>query len=183
MSVAEFEARFADSDTRAELLRGKVVVMSPTTPLHGIYTIRVALPVAQFVEERGLGVVFSAETGFVIQHADGTESVLAPDMAYIAAERIPDALPEGFWRIPPDLVVGIRSRSESQREVAQKTAMWLEAGVQLVWNVDPYRQLVSVHRANGTAQTLRLDDTLSGEDVLPGFELPLRRIFRPVRSL
>ena len=183
MSVAEFEARFADSDTRAELLRGKVVVMSPTTPLHGIYTIRVALPVAQFVEERGLGVVFSAETGFVIQHADGTESVLAPDMAYIAAERIPDALPEGFWRIPPDLVVGIRSRSESQREVAQKAALWLETGARLVWYVDPFRQQVSVYRADGTEQTLSLDHTLSGEDVLPGFELPLRQIFRPVRSL
>lgn len=183
MSAAEFEARFANSETRAELLRSEVITMSPTTALHGILTIRVSLPVAQFVEERRLGVVLGAETGFVIQHADGTESVLAPDMAYIAAERIPDALPEGFWRIPPDLVVEIRSRSESQREVAQKTAMWLEAGVRLVWNVDPYRQLVSVHRADGTEQPLRIDDTLSGEDVLPGFELSLRRIFRPVRSL
>jgi Uma2 family endonuclease len=183
MSAAEFEARFADSDTRAELLRSEVILMSPTTPLHGIYAMRVSLPIAQFVEERGLGVVCGAETGFVIQHADGTESVLAPDMAYIAAERIPDVLPEGFWRIPPDLVVEIHSRSESQREVAQKTAMWLEAGVRLVWNVDPYRQVVSVHRAKGTEQTLHIDDTLSGKDVLPGFELPLRRIFRPVRSL
>jgi Uma2 family endonuclease len=183
MSAAEFEARFADSDTRAELLRGEVIPMSPTTPLHGIYTMRVSLPIAQFVEERGLGVVCGAETGFVIQHADGTESVLAPDMAYIAAERIPDVLPEGFWRIPPDLVVEIRSRSESQREVAQKTVMWLEASVRLVWNVDPYRQVVSVHRAKGTEQTLHIDDTLSGEDVLSGFELPLRRIVRPVRSL
>jgi Uma2 family endonuclease len=183
MSTVEFEARFADGETRAELLRNEVILMSPATSLHGIYTMRVSLPIAQFAEEHALGVVCGAETGFVIQHADGAESVLAPDMAYIAAERIPDPLPEGFWRIPPDLVVEIRSRSESQREVAQKTAMWLEAGVRLVWNVDPYRQVVSVHRAKGTEQTLHIDDTLSGEDVLSGFELPLRRIFRPVRSL
>ncbi|BCW96203.1 MAG: Uma2 family endonuclease [Fimbriimonadales bacterium] len=183
MSAAEFEARFADRETRAELLRGEVITMSPTTPLHGIYTMRVSLPIAQFVEERGLGVVFGAETGFVIQHADGAESVLAPDMAFLAAERIPDSLPEGFWRIPPDLVVEIRSQSESQQEVARKTALWLEAGVRLVWNVDPFRQQVSVHRADGVSRTLRVDDTLSGEEVLPGFELPLRRIFRPVRSL
>jgi Uma2 family endonuclease len=52
-----------------------------------------------------------------------------------------------------------------------------------VWYVDPFRQQVSVYRADGTEQTLSLDHTLSGEDVLPGFELPLRRIFRPVRSL
>ena len=183
MSAAEFEARFADSETRAELLRDEVITMSPTTSLHGILAIRVSLPVAQFVEERALGVVCGAETGFVIQHADGAESVLAPDMAYLAAERIPDPLPEGFWRIPPDLVVEIRSCSESQREVAQKAALWLEAGARLVWYVDPFRQQVSVYRADGTEQTLSLDHTLSGEDVLPGFELPLRPIFRPVRSL
>jgi Uma2 family endonuclease len=183
MSAAEFEARFADSETRAELLRDEVILMSPTTSLHGIYTMRVSLPIAQFVEAHGLGVVCGAETGFVIQHADGAESVLAPDMAYLAAERIPDPLPEGFWRIPPDLVVEIRSCSESQREVAQKAALWLETGARLVWYVDPFRQQVSVYRADGTEQTLSLNDTLSGEDVLSGFELPLRRIFRPVRSL
>jgi Uma2 family endonuclease len=183
MSAAEFEARFADGETRAELLRDEVILRSPTTSLHGIHTMRVSLPIAQFVEAHALGVVCGAETGFVIQHADGAESVLAPDMAYIAAERIPDPLPEGFWRIPPDLVVEIRSRSESQREVAQKAALWLEAGARLVWYVDPFRQQVSVYRADGTEQTLSLNDTLSGEDVLPNFELPLRRIFRPVRSL
>jgi Uma2 family endonuclease len=183
MSAAEFEARFADGETRAELLRDEVILMSPTTSLHGIYTMRVSLPIAQFVEAHGLGVVCGAETGFVIQHADGAESVLAPDMAYLAAERIPDPLPEGFWRIPPDLVVEIRSCSESQREVAQKAALWLETGARLVWYVDPFRQQVSVYRADGTEQTLSLNDTLSGEDVLSGFELPLRRIFRPVRSL
>lgn len=183
MSAAEFEARFTDGETRAELLRDAVILRSPTTSLHGIYTMRVSLPIAQFVEAHGLGVVCGAETGFVIQHADGAESVLAPDMAYLAAERIPDPLPEGFWRIPPDLVVEIRSRSESQRQVAQKAALWLEAGVRLVWYVDPFRQQVSVYRADGTEQTLSLNDTLSGEDVLPSFELPLRRIFRPVRSL
>jgi hypothetical protein len=101
MSAAEFEARFADGETRAELLRDEVILMSPATSLHGIYTMRVSLPIAQFVEEHALGVVCGAETGFVIQHADGAESVLAPDMAYIAAERIPDPLPEGFWRIRP----------------------------------------------------------------------------------
>ena len=50
MSAAEFEARFADSETRAELLRDEVITMSPTTSLHGILAIRVSLPVAQFVE-------------------------------------------------------------------------------------------------------------------------------------
>ena len=120
MSAAEFEARFADSETRAELLRDEVILRSPTTSLHGIHTMRVSLPIAQFVEPHGLGVVCGAETGFVIQHADGAESVLAPDMAFIAAERIPDPLPEGFWRIPPDLVVEIRRAARANARSPKK---------------------------------------------------------------
>ncbi|MCS7208548.1 MAG: Uma2 family endonuclease [Fimbriimonadales bacterium] len=182
MTAAEFEARYANTDRRAELIRGEVIEMSPTTPPHGIYTIRVTLPIGQFVEEHELGEVFGAETGFTIQHPDGTETVLAPDIAFIAKERLPDDLPDTFWRIPPDLVVEIRSESESRSDMQKKIALWLEGGARLVWYVDPFRQQVGVHRADGTSQTLGVSDTLSGEEVLPGFELPVRRIFRPVKT-
>ncbi|MCS6918370.1 MAG: Uma2 family endonuclease [Fimbriimonadales bacterium] len=182
MTAAEFEARYADKDGRAELIHGEVIEMSPAMPPHGMYTIRVTLPVAQFVEEHNLGEVFGAETGFTIQHADGTESVLAPDIAFISAERLPEDLPNNFWRIPPDLVVEIRSASERLIDVRKKIALWLEGGARLVWYVDPFRQQVSVHRTDGAAQTLTVNDTLSGEDVLPGFELPIRHIFRRVRT-
>lgn len=182
MTAAEFEARYADKDGRAELIHGEVIEMSPTMPPHGRYVMRVSLPIGLFVEEHQLGEVYGAETGFTIQHADGTESVLAPDLAFIRLERLPDEDPQGFWRIPPDLVVEIRSESERQRDVEKKIALWLEGGARLVWYVDPSRQEVSVHRADGTEQTLTIHDTLSGEDVLPGFELPVQKIFRRMKT-
>jgi Uma2 family endonuclease len=182
MTAAEFAVRYANRDERVELICGEVHEMSPALPSHGMQVVRITLPIAQFVQERGLGEVFGAETGFTIRHPDGTESVRAPDLAFISAERLPPDLPQSFWEIAPDLVVEVLSPSESQPYVQQKTAMWLAAGVRLVWNVDPYWKTVTVHRADGSTQILKPGDTLSGEDVLPGFELPVSQIFQPVRS-
>jgi Uma2 family endonuclease len=182
MTAVQFAARYADRDERVELIHGEVHEMSPALPPHGMQVVRITLPIAQFVQQHGLGEVFGAETGFTIRHPDGTESVRAPDLAFISAERLPPDLPQSFWEIAPDLVVEVLSPSESQPYVQQKTAMWLAAGVRLVWNVDPCRQTVTVHRADGSTQTLKSGDTLSGEDVLPGFELPVSQIFHPLRS-
>lgn len=156
--------------------------MSPATPSHGIQVMRVTLPLAQFVEANGLGEVFGAETGFAIRHPDGSESVLAPDLAFIAVERLPSELPDTFWHIAPDLVVEVLSPNDHPRRVREKTRMWLEAGVRLVWNVNPSTRTVTVYRADGSTQTLGIGDKLSGEDVLPGFELPIEQIFRPVKG-
>lgn len=183
LTAAEFADKYADGEIRAELIHGEVYEMSPARPPHGMHVVRVTLPLAQFVEAHALGELFGAETGFAIRHPDGKESVLAPDLAFIAAERLPPELPDTFWQIAPDLVVEMISPSDSPRDVLRKTAIWLEAGVRLVWNVDPYRQSVTVHRADGSVQTLGPGDMLSGEDVLPGFELPVSQIFRPVRRV
>ncbi|MDW8052511.1 MAG: Uma2 family endonuclease [Armatimonadota bacterium] len=183
LTAAEFEAHYAGRKARAELIRGKVVEMSPATPPHGRYVVRITLPLAQFVEAHDRGEVYGAETGFIIQHPDGTESVLAPDLAFIAKHRLPAQDPSGFWRIPPDLVVEIRSESETLRDIQTKAALWLEGGARLVWYIDPFRQAVSVYRADGTTAELGVGDTLSGEGVLPGFELPVQAIFRRVRQI
>lgn len=181
-TAAEFEARYADRDGRAELIHGEVIEMSPTTPPHRRCVMHVLLPIGRSIEEHQLGKVHGAETSFIIQHADSTESVLAPDLAFIRVERLPDEDPQGFWRIPPDVARYIRSESERLRDVQKKIALWLEGGAQLICYVNPSSLEMSVHRADGTAQTLTIHDTLSGEDMLPDFELPVQKIFRRVKT-
>jgi len=183
MTAAEFAEKYANSEVRAELIRGEVHEMSPTKTPHGKYTMRVSIPIGQYVQEHGLGEVFAAETGFLIRHSDGNESVRAPDMAFIRVERLPEEEPQEYWDIMPDLVIEVLSSGDRTKDVYEKTQMWLEAGVRLVWNVDPYKQTVTVHRADGSVQTLGPGDILSGEDVLPGFELPVSQIFRPVKRV
>ena len=159
---------------RCELVRGELIMMSPAGSRHGSVVARLTGRMVGFVDEDRLGAVFGAETGFRIQH--DPDSVRAPDVAFVRASRLPADLPEGFFPGPPDLAVEVVSPSDRASEVLAKVQDWLEAGSAAVWVVDPETRRVSVYRA-GEMAVLKETDVLSGGDLLPGFSLPVARIF------
>ena len=75
-------------------------------------------------------------------------------------------------------MVEVVSPWDRAREVSAKAAMWLDAGARLVWVVDPQARLATVHHPGGQDTVLREDGALEGEDVLPGFRLPLASLLR-----
>ena len=77
----------------------------------------------------------------------------------------------------PDLVVEVRSPYDRPGEIARKPALYQRAGVPLVWWVDPDRKTVSVHRLGQPAVEVGEGDELDGEEVIPGFRLPVTEIF------
>ena len=83
----------------------------------------------------------------------------------------------GYYEEIPDLVVEVASPSDSVREVNDKAWMWLSYGTRLVWVLHPNRRRVDVHHLGGAVATLTNEETLSGGDVLPGFECSLADIF------
>jgi Uma2 family endonuclease len=176
MSVEQFEREYMGK--RAELWRGEVREYMPAEPKHGITAMNIGVELGAFVRQRGLGKAFAAETGFVIHTSEG-DSVLAPDVAFIRQERLPEGgFPKGFSRVVPDLVVEVMSPDDSYPKVREKVREWLAGGVQVVWVVDPERRVVEVWQSQEEpAQVLSEDDTLRGEPVLPGFELPVSVIF------
>ena len=102
----------------------------------------------------------------------------APDCAFVRKDRIPAAgIPKKYWPFAPDLAVEVLSPSDSASDVLDKINEWIEAGTRMVWVVDPARKTVTSHAANRPVVTLRVTDTLDGEDVLPGFKLPVASIF------
>ncbi len=80
---------------------------------------------------------------------------------------------------PPDLAVEVVSPNDLYYEVEEKVQEYLNAGVSLVWVIDPEVRVVRVHRADSTAAYLTENDELSGEDVLPGFRCRVRSLFPP----
>ncbi len=86
---------------RCELLCGELRMMSPAGFEHGRIVCRMSTRLAHFVESRGLGVVTGAETGFWIGH--NPDTVLAPDAAFVAADRVPPAPMAGFFQGAPGL--------------------------------------------------------------------------------
>jgi Uma2 family endonuclease len=102
------------------------------------------------------------------------------DASYIAPGRFDnDEVPEqGHLRIAPDLAAEVVSPHDSHSEVDHKVADYLEAGVHLVWVINPQTQSVHVYRPGAPdASRLSADDELDGEDVLPGFRCKVSDLF------
>lgn len=82
-------------------------------------------------------------------------------------------------KVVPDLVVEVVSPNDLFHDVEEKVAEYLTAGVQLVWVVDPIAKMAYVHRQDASSDRVLANDTLSGEDVLPGFECRITDLIPP----
>lgn len=164
-------------DAPFELIDGELREMSPASPGSSIVAGRVFAPLMTFVDDRRLGYVTVTDGGYFLRHDPDT--VVAPDVGFIRRDRVPAGFTfNHYFPVCPDLAVEVLSPSNRAGEVADKVARYLRAGVRLVWVLDPVRQSTVVHRADGSTQTLNPDGDLDGEDVVPGFRLPLAHVFR-----
>lgn len=174
--TAEQLFELPDDGMRHELVEGELRTMAPAGEHHGWVALALGSKIFEYVEQRRLGRAYAAETGFVIHR--GPDTVRAPDVAFVAAPRVSEIPARGFAELAPDLVVEVVSPSDRASDVSSKAAMWLDAGVRLVWVVDPQARLAAVHHPGGLVTVLREDGHLDGEDVLPGFRLPLASLLR-----
>ncbi len=161
-------------DKRTELVRGVLVVREPAGGRHGRVAMNVALELGSYVRTHQLGVVYAAETGFTL--ARQPDTVRAPDVALVRRERLPTPEPVGFPDLAPDLVVEVLSPDDRSGKLLAKIADWLSAGTRLVWVIDPERRLARVYRHDGTERIVAAEETLDGEDVVPGFACLLSAI-------
>jgi Uma2 family endonuclease len=160
---------------RTELVRGALIVREPAGYRHGDVAARLLTMIGAFVYANKLGRVLAAETGFTL--ARNPDTVRAPDVAFITSARAPDPPPRGFAELAPDLAVEVLSPGDRPGEVLAKVGDWLDAGCRLVWVIDPERRKAQAFRADGAVTLLSGDETLDGEDVLPGLSCRLREVF------
>jgi Uma2 family endonuclease len=173
--TAEDVERLSLPGKQVELVRGRLLVREPPGTRHGAIAAKLGYYVSDFVHRRGLGIVFAQDTGFKITRDPDT--VRAPDVAFVGVERAGRIPARGYAEVAPDLLAEIVSPDDSAAEVLAKIADWLAAGTKLVWLVDPQRSEVRVFRRDGSLTVLGEDDSLDGEDVLPGFTCPVTQIF------
>ncbi len=174
MSVEQFEREYLGKN--AELIRGEVHSTMPAEFEHGEVAGRLHGYLAMHLFPRQLGILLSAETGFVI-HAERGDSVRAPDIAFIRQERVPATREVGFARVVPDLVVEVVSPNDTTAFIDDKVSEWLSAGVLLVWVVNPSLRTVTVYRQGQSPQQFKANELLAGEPVLPEFELRIAPLF------
>ncbi|MYC30515.1 MAG: Uma2 family endonuclease [Chloroflexi bacterium] len=174
--TAEQLSRMPDNATRRELVRGELREMAPAGNVHGRVAMKAGWRLAQHVESHNLGVVYAAETGFIL--ARNPDTVRAPDVAFVRQEVV-DAMSGvvGYLPCAPDLAIEVISPGDSYTEVNEKVMEWLGAGSRMVVTVDPRRRIVTVYRSRHDIEILTEEDTLSGGDVVEGWELPLSELF------
>ena len=169
-------------DRSIELVEGEIIEMSKPSGLHGQITMRLGAKLFHFAEENGLGIVTAAETGFILErNPDGGDTVRGLDIGFIRGANAPAVLPDHLLDVAPDLAVEVISPSNKVADMHRKIRQLLAAGAALIWIVHPETRTVEVHTRSG-AITLEGDDMLSGSDVLPGFEIPVREIFPAPQS-
>lgn len=173
--ITTAEQLLAANLPHCELVGGELVMMSPAGFDHGRFASRIVAALENHVARQVLGVVTTAEAGFQLAHDPDT--VRAPDVAFVRADRIPSGGVKGFFQGAPDIAVEVVSPSDRVREVAAKVQDWLHAGCLIVWVVDPETRTVTVHRSREEIATLTAGDSLTGSDVLPEFSMPVAEVF------
>jgi Uma2 family endonuclease len=116
--------------------------------------------------------------------ADGMMQILPdqvriPDAAFVSwASLEGSGFPEEAAPLmAPDLAVEVISPGNTQREMERKLAEYFEAGVRLVWYVEPREKQVTVYTRPDLAVVLGEADQLTGGEVLPGLVIELKELF------
>lgn len=168
-------------DADFELWEGVLKEVSPSSVKTGLIRIRISSVMNAHVEAHRLGYVTDSETGFILN--SNPHTVVAPDVGFFRPDRYPEDYPEqGFYPMAPDLAVEVISPTDERADIQKKQQLYARAGVPLVWWVDPQARTVTVHRLGQNPEVLDESMTLDGENVVPGFSLPVERIFAIKRA-
>jgi Uma2 family endonuclease len=137
----------------------------------------------QYAKAGKQGWAFPADTGLQCFPED-LQRVRRPDSFMVISGRFPnEQLPDGFVRLAPDVVAEVVSPNDNYYQVDRKVWEYLEAGVRLVWVINPNTRTVMAYRGpKGDASIFREADELSGEDVLPGFRCRVADLFPPAAA-
>lgn len=160
-----------------ELIDG-VLVEKTTGYWESLIAVKIIHLVMSFLETHDLGIVLGeAGTLRILPH-----QVRVPDVCFISWDRFPNRQlpPEPIPALAPDLAIEVLSEGNTEQEMRRKLHDYFTAGVRMVWYIDPRTRSAKSYTAEDQFALLAESQSLSGGDVLPGFELPLDTLFAKV---
>ena len=179
VTPTQFEAlAMANRDLRLERsATGDLIVNPPTGWETGERNLSLTGQLYRWYEEHdNLGKAFDSSTGFTLPNG----AIRSPDASWLSRERWETISPDDkgtFALICPDFVVELRSASDSLQSLRAKMQEYLDNGAKLGWLIDPQHRQVEIYRQGQPVETVVDPAELSGDSLLPGFVLNLRRIF------
>lgn len=159
-----------------ELIDGIVVELPVPFAKHGKVCFTVAYAIGGFVVANDLGHIMTNDS--FVQTDTDPDRVRGADVCFFSYTRLPKGdIPDGLMPVPPDLVVEVRSQSDTWMEVFAKVLEYLRAGVRVVVVIDIPTRSASVYRTNAQQEMFYAGQDLTIPDVLPGFATPVGQLF------
>lgn len=160
---------------KVELVDGKIVVMTPSGYESDEVAFRFGRRLADWVEPNRLGRVTGSSAGFTLSDSN----TRAPDVSFVRAERLRRA-PRSFAQLAPDLMVEVKSPTDSVEDLERKITNFLQQGTQVGILINPEDCTVKVLRAETEAIVLTDGDVLTLPDMLPGWSVAVSDLWSPV---
>ena len=152
----------------------QIIIMPPTNTNTGRTNGKLFFELELWNRIMNRGVCFDSSTGFTLP--DG--SVRSPDASWLSADKwdqLSTKEKNEFSRICPDFLIELKSKTDNLQTLTKKMAKWIKNGCRLAWLINPENKTVQIFRENGTEEMIQdFDKILSGENVLPEFELNLK---------
>ena len=164
-----------DGDRHYEILDGKLIDMGNSGALHGYVCSTLIILLGSHIRAQKLGAIFDSSTAFTM--ASGNRR--SPDIAFFTTERLRgiSPLPSGYLNGAPDLAVEVLSPGNTVAEIDDKLAEYFANGCRLAWIIHPLQRYVLVYRnAQQPDNLLKDSDRLTGDDVVPGFEVSVETL-------
>jgi Uma2 family endonuclease len=155
---------------------GELIIMPPTGSETGERNADLTYQLRAWSRQNNLGKSFDSSCGFKLPN--GAER--SPDASWVKMERwnaLTQAEKERFAPLCPDFVVELMSPSDSTEKTRAKMREYMDNGARLGWLINRQQQQVEIYRPNREVEILPSPQTLSAEDVLPGFVLDLAEIW------
>ncbi|NES69437.1 MAG: Uma2 family endonuclease [Okeania sp. SIO2D1] len=155
---------------------GELIIMSPTGGNTGKRNVKITTQLDIWNSQNNLGEVFDSNTGFTLPNG----SDRSPDASWISRQRW-DSLTleeqDRFIPLCPDFVVELMSPSDTLEKTRAKMREYIENGAKLGWLINRKKRQLEIYRPQQDVEILENPQTVSGENVLPGFTLDLTLIW------
>ena len=124
-----------------------------------------------FLSSHNIGRLTGADGGYIIA---GERYI--PDAAYISYIKQPKPCREAYNPNAPDLTIEVLSPSNDDDKMRVKVTNYLLVSV-IIWVVNPETREIEVYKPGHKVKILTENDTLDGDEVLPGFTLAVKDVF------
>lgn len=156
--------------------QGELIIMPPTGGETGRSNSTINAQIWFWNDQNQLGEVFDSSTGFTL--LSGSDR--SPDVSWVEKSRwdtLTKEQKEKFIPLCPDFVIEIMSPNDSLKKTQKKMQEYIENGCRLGWLINRKKQEVEIYRPGQDVEVLKFPQTISGENILPGFVLNLQKIW------